>query len=271
MKLFPNTIEGLIWGMQNFDGIEFDIRLTEDNVLVIHHDPILADNKVIADLSAQTMKSYHIPLFSEFLQNKNVQELVTSGKSLWIELKPNCKGKDRVDRDIAIDLYNAFMKDINQSGISRETIRIISFSLDLLDPFAETSNYPVCSLLPNINECNQDFLLLKALPKVIRHSLKWHIQQAIERNYAGVLFARQFLMGFFSYRHPSYAKMIELMDEFNINLGTNLGNQALEAKYPKLHRFTDDMSTFPRFSKEGEGQIIAHRGTGTKGVKIPPS
>ena len=33
-----NTLASLVHGMLLFDGIEFDIRLTSDNQVVIHHD-----------------------------------------------------------------------------------------------------------------------------------------------------------------------------------------------------------------------------------------
>jgi glycerophosphoryl diester phosphodiesterase len=33
-----NTLASLVHGMQMFDGIEFDIRLTSDDQIVIHHD-----------------------------------------------------------------------------------------------------------------------------------------------------------------------------------------------------------------------------------------
>ena len=33
-----NTLESLRHGIEMFDGIEFDVRLTADNQLVVHHD-----------------------------------------------------------------------------------------------------------------------------------------------------------------------------------------------------------------------------------------
>ena len=33
-----NTLESLVHAMEMFDAIEFDIRLTKDNHVVIHHD-----------------------------------------------------------------------------------------------------------------------------------------------------------------------------------------------------------------------------------------
>jgi glycerophosphoryl diester phosphodiesterase len=33
-----NTVEALVYGMINSDGVELDLRLTEDDMLVLHHD-----------------------------------------------------------------------------------------------------------------------------------------------------------------------------------------------------------------------------------------
>ena len=33
-----NSIEGLSFAMDSLDGVEFDLRLTKDRQLVIHHD-----------------------------------------------------------------------------------------------------------------------------------------------------------------------------------------------------------------------------------------
>ena len=40
-----NSIEGLRHAIENLDGIEFDLRLTKDNELIIHHDRIVATTK----------------------------------------------------------------------------------------------------------------------------------------------------------------------------------------------------------------------------------
>ena len=37
-----NTLSSLVHGMRLFDGIEFDIRLTSDNQVMMYHDLIIA-------------------------------------------------------------------------------------------------------------------------------------------------------------------------------------------------------------------------------------
>jgi hypothetical protein len=94
------------------------------------------------------------------------------------------------------------------------------------------------------------------------------MKNAVTENYNGLLFAKQYLLGIFSLRHPKYEKIVELMDETGIELGTNLGNIDLETDYNRLHRFSDETEKYPRHAIKGEGLIIAHRGTGIKGLDI---
>lgn len=114
----------------------------------------------------------------------------------------------------------------------------------------------------------KDFIVFRAIKYVLKHSLKWHIENTYFSNYQGILFARQYLMGILSLRHQSYSEINELIQETGVELGSNLGKIELEAKYPELHRFTDKTHVYPRLANKGEGEIIAHRGTGTKGIII---
>ena len=33
-----NTVEALVYGMEHSDGVELDLRLTQDQRLILHHD-----------------------------------------------------------------------------------------------------------------------------------------------------------------------------------------------------------------------------------------
>ncbi|MCE7737431.1 MAG: hypothetical protein GPJ54_21250 [Candidatus Heimdallarchaeota archaeon] len=267
-KLLPNTLEGLKWGLENFDAIETDIRLSKDGDLVIHHDPVTSDGKIVADMTLSELKSDGLFLFSDFLNDPEINSKVKSGKHLWVELKPNCDGKKSVRKQIAYKLYAQILKEIDDSGFGTGNINILSFAKDLLNPIAKENVLPCYPILPNINECNPRFITLQGLPRVLNKSLRSHMNDCVENNYRGILFARQYIMGIFSLRHPSYSKLISLMDDLKIELGSNLGSVELESEYPLFHRFSDKTSIFPRYAKKGEGQIIAHRGTGTKGITI---
>lgn len=267
-KLLPNTLDGLKWGLENFDGVEFDIRLSGNDNLVIHHDPVTADNKLISSMNENDLKSNNMFLLNEFFMHTDVISSVKNGKYLWIEIKPNCEGKNNVSSAIADKLYSQLMNELDETKFPKENIRILSFSKDLLDPVAQDNELKAYPILPYINECNLNFVAAKALPKIIFRSLKSHMEECLTKNYQGVLFARQYIMGLLSLRHSSYQKLTELMSKMDLELGSNLGNVELESHFPLFHRFTDKTTQYPRYAKSGEGQIIAHRGTGTKGIII---
>ncbi len=253
--------------MKNFDGVEFDIRLSKDKELVIHHDHVISSKEIISELESEKLKSQGVPLLKDFFQYENARQQIKSGKALWIELKPNCNNLIRESQEISEDIFQSLMNAIDDFKVPRSSVKILSFSEELLTPFALEGDFPVYQIIPDINECSYKFRIVKALVYILRNSLTWHISKAQEKKYSGVLFARQYLMGLIRLRHPSYTKM-KLYIHDGFELGTNLGNVDLESKYPLLHRFTDNTGIFPRFAKNGEGQIIAHRGTGIKGIKL---
>lgn len=267
MKLQPNTLTGLSWGLAHFDGIEFDLRITKDDNLVIVHDAALSSGEIISDLTTDQLVSKGIPTFQEFLELPTINELTKKGRHLWIELKPTCIEKKRQIDAISDKIHQAFWGIVDQTQFDPSVMRIIGFPKDLLQPFVD--DIDVHPIMPDINECDNSFVTLKAMPKFFRKSLKWHMEEAVDRNFAGIMFARQYFMGWMSFRHPSYEKLIQFGRDMDLELGTNLGDPALEADYPKFHRVSDKLTDFPRHAKEGDGEIIAHRGTGTKGIEVP--
>ncbi len=56
-----NTIEAFLRARaMGSDGVELDVRRTADGVIVVHHDPILADGRVIVDVRAADLPA-HVP------------------------------------------------------------------------------------------------------------------------------------------------------------------------------------------------------------------
>ena len=266
MKILPNTYEGLIWGMNNFDGIETDLRLTLDDGVVIFHDCYLQTGEKIEELTEMELEDKGIPTLRKFLDLEEVVKL-SEDKIMFLELKPNCRGKKRITKEISEKFYERVNQIILESNISKNNIKILSFSKQMLKPFME--EYKCYPILPDVNECDSSFVTLKAVPQFLGKSIKNEIVNGKKIGYAGIMFARQYVMGWSKYRHPSYEKMVNLGKEFKIDLGTNLGTPQLEESFSKFYRFSDILSDYPRNAKEGDGPIIAHRGTGTKGVEIP--
>ncbi len=271
MKLLPNTVEGLRWGLENFDGVEFDIRLTADDKLVIHHDPVTSAGNVIRERTQEELSDGGLPKLEEFFQDRKIQQSIRDGKTLFIELKPDCIGGKLTVEGLGVRFRKAFDTVFNSTGLPSEEIRFLSFQKRLLDSFSDS--YKTYPILPEVDECktySSDLkMLLAYLPKVVGKSLKKHLKEAGERGYAGVFFARQYLFGPTKVFHPSYKKLVKLSREMGLDVGTNLGDYTLEPSYPALFRFSDQTSVYPRHAGKGEGKIIAHRGTGTKGVEIP--
>jgi hypothetical protein len=268
LKLLPNTIDGLIFGLSNFDGIETDIRLTKDEDLVLYHDPVLANGEMIRELTLEQLRSRGIPSLLDFLSHEKMPGLMSKGRVMWIEFKSDCRRGWPVKAQISDILYSKFVKIIDQADISPSNIKVLSFYKELLAPAVKDERFQVYPITPYVNECNKKLIYPGGLARILMRSLKWHMKNAVTENYNGLLFAKQYLLGIFSLRHPKYEKIVELMDETGIELGTNLGNIDLETDYNRLHRFSDETEKYPRHAKKGEGLIIAHRGTGIKGLDI---
>ncbi|RMG30580.1 MAG: hypothetical protein D6732_16055 [Methanobacteriota archaeon] len=270
MELQPNTIEGLKWGLKNFDGIETDLRLTKDGRLAIHHDPILKSGEVVAQLTLQELMDKGIPSFEAFVSDEEVQRFAKNGKRFLFELKPNCEGKKAVCKDIAETLAKSFRSSLEETGFPTENITVISFQEDLLKPLVEEFN--CAPLLPNLNECAvkeiSGFTYVKLLGKFFSRRLPRILKNARKAGYSGVYTAREYFVGPLSRYHGSLKKKLSIAENLGLELGTNLGNAEIEPEYPQLLRVSDDLKKFPRYAKAGEKPIIAHRGTGTKGIKL---
>ena len=124
-KLLPNTLEGLKWGLTHFDGVEFDIRLSGQGSLVIHHDPITVDDKLISSMKNSDLKANNLFLLEELLMDKDIISSLKNGKYLWIELKPNCEGKNNKSRSIADKLYSQLINELDNTKFPKKNIRIL--------------------------------------------------------------------------------------------------------------------------------------------------
>ena len=91
-----NTLESLRHAIQQFDGIEFDIRITADNQLVVHHDrdvslpasylegkPIWAEEWTLEELNEAGFLGFEEMLYNPIIAN----HWATRGKMGCIEIK----------------------------------------------------------------------------------------------------------------------------------------------------------------------------------------
>ena len=98
-----NTLESLVHAMELFDAIEFDIRLTKDNHVVIHHDrtvsiaPSLRKGRspFVEDWNLDELLDLGFCSFEMLLEDTSIQRAVQEeGKVLVVESKrPSLKVK----------------------------------------------------------------------------------------------------------------------------------------------------------------------------------
>ena len=85
------------------DGAELDVRLTSDGELVVHHDPVLPDGRVIADLAAVD-RPRHVPTLPEALD-------ACAGMFVNVEIKNDPREPDFDPLDSIADRTMALLLD----------------------------------------------------------------------------------------------------------------------------------------------------------------
>jgi hypothetical protein len=98
-----NTLESLVHGMRMFDGIEFDIRLTSDDQIIIHHDRTISvdpgllsgRSPFVEDWTLDELREFGFCSFEELINHPEIQKAVQNeGKVLVVETKrPSLKVK----------------------------------------------------------------------------------------------------------------------------------------------------------------------------------
>ena len=91
-----NTLSSLVHGMHLFDGIEFDIRLTSDDQVVIHHDRTVSidpqrlsgRSPYVEDWTLDELQEFGFCSFEQLLEHSEIQTAVQEeGKVLVVETK----------------------------------------------------------------------------------------------------------------------------------------------------------------------------------------
>jgi glycerophosphoryl diester phosphodiesterase len=85
-----NTIAGLQKGLEHhIDELEFDLRVTKDGVVILHHDPSLIDpngqRRVIADCTYDELRGHK----KDLTTFREVLEIISHPVRLYVEVKRN--------------------------------------------------------------------------------------------------------------------------------------------------------------------------------------
>jgi glycerophosphoryl diester phosphodiesterase len=121
-----NTIASFKKALEhNVDGIEFDLHVTKDGVVVVHHDPELTDpdgsRHVIDDTTYEELKQHKqdMPTFEELL------ETIGHQVTLYFEIKPG------VPPAPIVKIIKAYLR----KGWKPEYFHCLSFSKEILLEF----------------------------------------------------------------------------------------------------------------------------------------
>ena len=175
-----NTIESLVHGINFSDGVELDLRLSEDEQLVLYHNSITDDNRFPECELADELPDY-IKTFDELLSKKEfTREFTERGKFVCIELKPPhpnsgkaggwIRGLKRLEHmQKMVDLVNESLEgfDINPTSAV-----IYSFEKKILQTKQKNSNLKVSRLMPYLRQWGNEFTQRAlAVPSYVMNSL----------------------------------------------------------------------------------------------------
>lgn len=231
-----NKIESIRAALIHYDGCEFDLRLTKDNVLILFHDAWYKQRRII-ETNFKDIKN--IQTFEQLIQDPEIEELVNGGnKTLWIEAKEEHNQKNK-----CIELYNkriaeGILKQLYKSHLNLENIFIISFNITILKNLKGVNKL----LIVPYYDCSSDgkfarkgrmsFKKLLVYLRMVR-SIKHHIQKAKELGLNGLLFPKQYFRGFFSIFQPSLENILTFAGE-DVILGTDADTFEEEQYYNDL-------------------------------------
>lgn len=130
------------------DGVELDVRRTQDGELAVHHDPYLVDGSVICDTAAADLSS-SVPLLGAALE-------VCAGLVVNIEIK-NEPGEPDFD---ATEMVAASVVALLRERAGADRVLISSFHLPTIDRVRELDpSLPTAWLVEAVRADTVDILL----------------------------------------------------------------------------------------------------------------
>ena len=194
VKPIENSIEGIRHGMVEFDGVEFDLRLTTDGDLVLFHDNFLSaaqieqigGSKWTEDHSTSELAEIGIRTFNELLDDAVFTETWREqGKVACVELKMphpkskiagsvNPKKREKHARTMA-KLADSMLNEID---LQQSNVVMISFKRRFRHACARANvRWPVAQLQPAIPEIGgRRMKRILTLPSFMWLSLAFHLK-----------------------------------------------------------------------------------------------
>lgn len=249
-------LTSIVAALEVYDGCEFDVRLTRDRILVIHHDAEVHGQRLI-NTDYQDLEG--ISLLDELIRHPQVTQLVNeNGKTLWIEAKEDSTFRFKKDPSLRREIALRLMEELTDSGLDLDKITIISFCDKIL---THVKGIRRCHIVPYLFSAT-DSRFPFYNPKTVFQMfvpLQQHIKKSIERGFDGLLFSKHYLQGFFSFFQPSLEKVLSWKTEDFI-LGTEAQTFAEEMAFKDFFVFTDYRGERKESRGKNASPLICHRG-----------
>jgi hypothetical protein len=257
-----NTIPSIKAALKEYDGCEFDVRLTRDRVPILFHN-VRFGGKRFLDTGFKALGG-KVDRFEDLLGDGEVVDLVNKeGKTLWIELKEDTYRAGLPDKRYCRTLGKRVTKLLEASELELEKVQLISFCPQILDHAGGIKAMPI---VPYLNCASDSFYphrnsrtIANMLTPVTRH-IKW----AAKKEYSGLLFSRLYFQGFFSMLNPPLKVIVKKYQREDFILGTDAYTKKDEEFFRDIVAITDHRGK--RGKKKRKGPLVAHRGLG----KDPP-
>jgi hypothetical protein len=247
-----NTVEALVYGMKESDGVELDLRLTQDQRLVLHHDAKTEFGEYPECLTLDELPKYVEPI-EKLLENKDfIRRWTEEGAFTCIELKPphpssgkaggwlNGKGKE----EHMIQMIENLQELLEPIEISDSSTVIYSFDPKIISASRKIkSNLKFSRLRPNIRQWgNWTTQRIVATPSFLANSLPRLMDKQRKEGSPMLPCSLQYLKGI----------------ESNINIGRTVGY-----KGKKLERLTKYRKGYPVYvwpSKSDSERLLLDAG-----------
>ncbi len=249
-------LSSVVAALKEYDGCEFDVRLTRDRVLVIHHDAEIYGQRMI-NTDYQDLEG--ISMFDDLINHPQVTQLVNEdGKTLWIEAKEDSSFKARKDPSLRRNIAQRLTEELTDSGLNLDNITIISFCDEILTHVKGIRRCHIVPYLFSATDCRFPYYNPKTIFQMFV-SLQWHMKKAIKMGFDGLLFSKLFLRGFFSFFQPSLEKIVSWKTG-DFVLGTEAQTYEEEMAFKDFFVFTDYRGGRKERRGKNAGPLICHRG-----------
>ncbi len=186
-----NSIEALVHGISHFDGVEFDLRLSSDDELILRHDNTTPNGDYVELLSADELSPFS-DRFENLLANNQFASIwQEKGKTVCIELKsphPSSgvgggwkAGRGRVK--YVARMIELVEQNLSDFDLPDGTTVIYSFDRRFLIAAKKGGcHFPRARLMPNLREWGSSKVqktiaapsfIANSLPRLMRMHQRW--------------------------------------------------------------------------------------------------